>query len=173
MVGAWNIEHMVEDDLAEVMDIEFSSFPDPWAPVAYAMELRHNGHAVYLVARDAEGRLGGYIGWWELPEAVSITQVAVAPSARRSGLGSELVNRACRAAVAAGKSSVQLVVRSSNAGAIAFYRAIGFKEVGETRSYYANPDEDGVIMAVSVLDGPVDVQAIAGRGREDDRRENQ
>ena len=42
-------------------------------------------------------------------------------------------------------SKVTLEVRESNATAQAFYKGLGFTELGRVRAYY--PDEDAVVMS--------------------------
>ena len=139
---------MTEDDLGEVMHIETRSFPDPWTPLAYAMELRHNHDAHYEVVRDTTGVIVGYIGWWNLPFASFITHVAVHPDLRRSGVGRMLVNRAMLQAIEAGVPCVRLLVRESNEAAYAFYAKLGCVETGREKDYYSNPTEDGIAMEV-------------------------
>jgi ribosomal-protein-alanine N-acetyltransferase len=39
-----------------------------------------------------------------------------------------------------------LEVRRSNAGAIALYRAIGYRQVGVRPKYYAEENEDAIVM---------------------------
>lgn len=45
---------------------------------------------------------------------------------------------------------LRLTVRESNAGAIAFYKALGFRNIGTLESYYANPLENGLEMAMEL-----------------------
>ena len=144
--GRWTFAPMTENDLGEVMLIELSAFPDPWTPLAYVTELRHNPSAHYVVARDENGALSGYVGWWCAPDSASIAHIAVGASARRRGLGRALLEHACNAAARAGKTSMLLQVRRKNDGARAFYRALGFQQISVSKNYYTNPDDDGIIM---------------------------
>lgn len=144
--GAWALDPMRESDLGEVMRIELASFPDPWTPLAYATEIRHNPQARYMVARDGEGTVRGYIGWWNAPDAAIISHIAVDASARKSGIGRMLVEHACRKAAEEGKTAMVLQVREKNNGARAFYEKLGFRNVDISKSYYTNPDDNGVIM---------------------------
>lgn len=148
------VERMTEADLGEVMAIEMRSFPNPWAPLAYAMELRHNGDATYVVARDEQGAVRGYIGWWVVNGQGLITHVAVDPDARRKGVGSLLVRRALDAAVAAGAHEMRLQLRAPNEQARALYRSVGFEEAGLIPDYYDNPPDDAVVMILPLENGP-------------------
>jgi len=42
---------------------------------------------------------------------------------------------------------MQLQVRAANATARAFYAANGFSQMAVTHAYYANPDDDAIILA--------------------------
>lgn len=146
LVPPWRLSPMKEDDLAEVMSIEIASFPSPWAPVAYAMELRHNPAAHYCVARDEAGCVRGYIGWWVTGDEAAIMRVATDPEMRRCGLGKVLVEHACASAAKQGARAMLLNVRAGNEGARAFYRDRGFIDCGLEPDYFDSPTEDAVSM---------------------------
>lgn len=144
--GSLRIRPMEESDLGPVMSIEVDSFPAPWTPVAFAMDLRHNPAARYEVAVDERGRLVGYVGWWLAGGGATIMRIASDGKLRRSGIGGALLERACSEAKLAGASVMQLEVRSSNEAARAFYGRLGFKEAGVIPDYYSRPDEDAVVL---------------------------
>lgn len=141
-----HIEQMAERDLGAVMRIEVNAFPDPWTPVAYAMELRHNPEARYRVLREADGRLVAYLGWWKTGQSAVLMHIATDPARRKKGLGRLLLEQACTEAAQEGCISMQLNVRAGNAPARAFYRALGFVETGLSTGYYTAPDDDAVFM---------------------------
>jgi ribosomal-protein-alanine N-acetyltransferase len=70
-----------------------------------------------------------------------ILNLAVAPQRRRLGIGGALVRAACEL-----PADLFLEVRSSNRGAIAFYRRCGFQEAGCRKGYYRDPPEDAIVM---------------------------
>lgn len=144
--GGLVAEPMTEGHLGQVMAIETRSFPDPWAPLAYVTELRHNPDSFYEVVTNKEGNVLGYIGVWVRGEESFITHVAVAKDARRQGVGNALLSWACEASAAQGARCMRLTVRESNEGAIAFYEAEGFSSIGSIPAYYSNPVEDGLEM---------------------------
>lgn len=76
---------------------------------------------------------------WELENIV------VQPSARRKGLGATLLAELLAAAREAKSESVFLEVRESNVVARAFYKKLGFAEIGRRRGYYFNPYEDAIL----------------------------
>ncbi|HEX5234869.1 MAG TPA: ribosomal protein S18-alanine N-acetyltransferase [Silvibacterium sp.] len=77
-----------------------------------------------------------------------LDSIAVAPFARRSGLGSDLLAAVIEWARVAGASRLQLEVRSGNHAAIAFYQRAGFTRDGLRHAYYRNPNEDALLMSL-------------------------
>lgn len=147
------IEPMCEADLGQVMSIELDSFPDPWAPIAYAMEIRHNPRGFYSVARSASGSVIGYVGWWVTEQkAATIMHIAVEKQHRGSGVGTSLLEFACNHATACKCKVMQLQVRSKNTSARSFYRGYGFDEIGVNRDYYTSPEDDAVFMQKSLTE---------------------
>ncbi len=148
----FTLSPMEEDDLGQVMAIEVNAFSNPWTPLAYAMELRHNPAAHYIVARGEDGRIAGYAGWWEVPETglATIMHIAVGESARRKGLGTLLLEHACAQAAEHGCAAMQLQVRSKNTPARGLYARAGFKETGTAAGYYSSPADDAVQMLRSL-----------------------
>lgn len=146
--GEFTIEPMTEQLLGQVMAIEVNAFPDPWTPVAYAMELRHNPNAHYVVALDKNNSVAGYVGWWTTDQGMAtIMHIAVDGKRRKQGIGSILIDYACEHAAKYGNCALmQLQVRSSNASARSFYKRNGFTEEGVSENYYTAPDDDAVIM---------------------------
>lgn len=143
------IDNAREDDLGSIMVIETRSFADPWSPLAYALELRSNPDAAYGVLRE-DGRVIGYVGVWLRDSSAFITQVAVHPDCRRRGAGRALVESAALKAREAGARDLRLTVRQDDERAVAFYRSLGFQEVGRAPGYYGYPPQDGIVMGRSL-----------------------
>ncbi len=102
-----------------------------------------------LVA-ERDGRIVGYVRIGHPTKLASnahvieIKGIAVAPSARRSGVATGLLEKACEAAVARGATRMTLHVLGSNPAAQALYERCGFTV-------------EGVLRGQFVLDGhPVD-----------------
>ena len=79
--------------------------------------------------------------------------MATAPEARRQGVGRSLLalaaehgrRRACRL--------VTLEVRRSNQAALALYGALGYRQVGVRPRYYAEENEDAIVMTLELDPG--------------------
>lgn len=83
----------------------------------------------------------GFLAWREVaPGEYEILNLAVAPAARRRGVGRRLLEAVLR------PGRWYLEVRESNHGARAFYRQAGFTQAGERVRYYRNPDEKAIVL---------------------------
>lgn len=76
---------------------------------------------------------------WELENIVVI------PTARRGGLGTELLNALVAKARSTNSEALFLEVRESNLAARVLYEKAGFALTGHRKSYYTNPPEDAAL----------------------------
>ncbi len=143
--GEVEIAEMRYEDVDQVVEIERRSFPTPWSRQAFLSELRDNAYALYLVAR-LDGRVIGYAGMWVLLDEAHITNIAVHPDYRQRGIASRLLRELERRAVRRGARRMTLEVRPSNAIALRLYAKHGFRTCGRRPRYYADTDEDAIIM---------------------------
>ena len=102
-----------------------------------------------VVAREADGAVLGFVVYWLFPYEAHIADIAVAPAARRGGIGKALVAEAIRGAREAKSEAMILDVRTANEPAIALYRAAAFADLGVRPRYYANGD-DALVMKLSL-----------------------
>jgi ribosomal-protein-alanine N-acetyltransferase len=117
------------DDLATVAALHKASFARAWTEDALRDLLKIAGtHAFSTPDGFVMVRVAG--------DEAEILTVAVAPVARRGGIGSALLHKAARHAQDLGARTMFLEVDASNAAAMALYRRSGFCEVGQRRSYY-------------------------------------
>lgn len=140
------------DDLDAIMRLETSTFTsDAWSRGSMRAELGSR-HGYYLVV-DGEGQhpdaaIAGYAGL--LAPAGSgqadIQTIAVAPDARRHGLGRALVVALLDEARARGAAEVFLEVRADNPNAQALYSSLGFEQIAVRPQYYQPDGVDAHIM---------------------------
>ncbi len=76
------------------------------------------------------------------PDELEILNLAVAPNARRQGVGRVLVAEALRDI----RGRCFLEVRESNTAAIALYRSVGFGELAVRPEYYDDPVEAAIVL---------------------------
>ena len=135
---------MLPTDAAAVEKVERACFSMPWSRESFWEEASQEA-AYYLLAIE-DGHVVGYVGVWLLGEEGHITNVAVAPEARRRGVGAALLLALMRLAAERGARSMTLEVRPSNEAALALYRKFGFRSVGRRPHYYTDNDEDAEIL---------------------------
>ncbi|HEU5250863.1 MAG TPA: GNAT family N-acetyltransferase [Thermoanaerobaculia bacterium] len=90
----------------------------------------------------------GYSGGHDLAHVVTLD---VLPTARRRGIGRGLLEALLKRLASAGARRPILEVDVRNAGAIAFYRRLGFRETGRIESYYG-PGLDAYEMVREIPD---------------------
>jgi [ribosomal protein S18]-alanine N-acetyltransferase len=94
---------------------------------------------------DAGSGIEGFLIANHLGSEWELENIVVAPTARRKGLGKQLLNSLLAAARDKNSNSVFLEVRESNSGARTLYEKAGFKQTGRRKSYYTSPLEDAIL----------------------------
>jgi ribosomal-protein-alanine N-acetyltransferase len=97
-------------------------------------------------AAELDGRVAGILIGRVAADEFEILNLAVGKACRRRGIATQLVRSALEHVRAAGARRTYLEVRASNAGGIAFYARMGFRECGRRRNYYRDPVEDAVLL---------------------------
>jgi ribosomal-protein-alanine N-acetyltransferase len=77
---------------------------------------------------------------------VELQSLAVDPGARRTGIGSALMECLLDWARERGYRALHLEVRAGNLPAIALYRRFGFVQTGRRRAYYQDNGEDALLL---------------------------
>jgi ribosomal-protein-alanine N-acetyltransferase len=141
-------------DLDPIMAIETSTFDaDAWSTHSMRGELVSK-HTTYLAATasDRPDELAGYAGM--LAPAGSgnadIQTIAVAPFARRNGLGRMLMLALIAEARLRGAAFVFLEVRADNPNARALYDDLGFEQIAVRTQYYQPDGVDAQIMRLAL-----------------------
>jgi len=118
--------------------------PRPWSEAEFAGLLGQAGvFAATLPGGFALGRA--------LAGEAELLTIAVAPEARRAGLGLRLMAEFAAAARARDAETAFLEVAAGNEAARALYARAGFTEAGRRRGYYHHPDgrrEDALILTL-------------------------
>ncbi|HEY1531636.1 MAG TPA: ribosomal protein S18-alanine N-acetyltransferase [Galbitalea sp.] len=142
------------DDLDAIMALETPTFTtDAWSAESMRSELA-SGNTYYLVAFD-EASPNDLVGYGGLLAARGsgdgdIQTLAVAPEARRNGLGRTLVTALLSEARARGAKEVFLEVRADNPNARALYDSLGFEQIAVRAKYYQPDGVDAEIMRVTL-----------------------
>lgn len=171
-----DVERMLLEDIAAVMEIEKTAFPRPWPEKAYRYELAENPNAYFIVARMQGAppqqpsrlqwlaqllkpaapavsaparRVVGFAGMWMYVDEAHIATIATHTTWRGRGIGERILISLMREAQHRNAALVTLEVRISNTVAQRLYLKYGFEEVGRRKGYYHDNLEDALLMTVT------------------------
>jgi ribosomal-protein-alanine N-acetyltransferase len=138
------IREFADNDIDGVQRL-LSGVPEAarWSAADLFLALRNN---LSLRVAEERGAICGVIIFRMMADEAEILNLAVAPSLRRRGIGSLLLEEAIRASKAARACKIFLEVRESNEPARIFYARRKFVEAGRRREYYRKPSEDALIL---------------------------
>ena len=145
------IRRLAYADLPRVIAVERRAFPTPWSLAMFVLELsKPSGICLAAWRRQADGRpvadhLSGYLICSRYDTVWHVMNVSVDPSERRRGLATALLDSLIER-IDDPDAQFTLEVRVSNAPAISLYEGFGFMAAGVRRRYYADNQEDALIM---------------------------
>lgn len=145
-IRAPGLRPMVESDLTGILELDSRCQGSPWTKGHFLDEMGREDNGFCRVIEGEDGFLAGYICAWTAADEVSIGTVGVDPAARRRGWGRTLVDAAHRWARDRGATVAHLEVRRGNQAALALYGALGYRQVGVRRAYYADNGEDALLL---------------------------
>lgn len=135
---------MTPEDVPYISRLEEETFSMPWSPESFIQMITKEDTRYYVAEED--GHLLGGCGLWMVAGEGNITNVAVAPKARRRGVGTGLLNYLMMEGDREGVTAYTLEVRVSNEAAIRMYEKLGFSSEGIRPNFYEKPTEDAMIM---------------------------
>jgi [ribosomal protein S18]-alanine N-acetyltransferase len=142
-----------------VLETELHAYPKPWSAGVFLSEIDQvrSGSRYYLTARQRPGTdrhrrparsksgIVGHAGLWFTADEAHITNIAVHPDARRTGVATSLMLALAEEAIRRNCAGWTLEVRVSSTGAQDLYSKFGFVAAGVRQRYYENV-EDAVVM---------------------------
>ncbi|ABF41363.1 [SSU ribosomal protein S18P]-alanine acetyltransferase [Candidatus Koribacter versatilis Ellin345] len=145
-MSEFSIRQSVPFDLPAILQIERANESAAhWSEDAYQrLWTDLDAHRVAFIA-ERGGEVLGFIVGHQVADEWELENVAVALSAKRQGIGRDLVQRLVSIAEAAVGTRIFLEVRASNLPAQHLYEVLGFEQVGSRRNYYSNPQEDALL----------------------------
>ncbi len=141
-------------DLKALIAIERRIFPSPWSIGLYMSEIAQPATRAYYVAYVGT-ELVGYAGMMVVVGEAHVTNIGVAPEWQRHGVGRRLLLELAREARARAAQHLTLEVRVSNIGAQTLYHEFGFVPAGIRKNYYAEVNEDAIVMWAHDIDTDV------------------
>lgn len=146
--------------LRGVLRIESQVYPRPWSASLFLSELGLRGSRAYVVAR-AGREVVGYAGLMFAVDEAHVTTIAVEPRWQRQRVATRLLLALAHEAVERGATGLTLEVRKSNRGAQELYRRFGFEIAGVRKGYYAESNEDALVMWAHRVDEPEYAELLA------------
>jgi len=138
-------------DLAALLEIEESQFPEPWSRRMIREEIENHATRRYTVM-EQDGRVVGVLGLMFIEDDAHINTIATAPDLERRGIGRTLLDDGLAAAIERGSTRMTLEVAVGNDAARAFYTHYGFAPLGIRKQYYQKTGEDALVL-VKYLSG--------------------
>lgn len=136
----------VEADLTAVVEIERSSFADPWTEESFARLLGGHPAIFHVIEYPPDFSVAGYVIAFTVGEDAELLNVAVGSKYRGRGLAGQMLDAVLIEMSSRGVRNAFLEVRESNSAARALYGSRGFTEIGRRRNYYRRPVEDALVM---------------------------
>ena len=126
------------DDVAQVMILDKMAFEPFWQLNEGIISRRVYECPCFLVA-ELEGFLVGYLLAEQRDQRAYISRLAVAPAARRRGIGTCLIREALGPMRGQGLVQALVNTQQSNLRARRLYEKLGFQLTGETETFWAKP----------------------------------
>jgi len=146
----FTIEAMRAADLDAVMEIERLSFRSPWSRQVFLEELSRDWAHVDIVREQGTRRVVAFANYWLVADELHILNVASHPQHRHVGHATRLLAHMVETAHSVPCRCVTLEVRRSNAIAQRLYRRFAFRAVGVRPNYYAEDQEDAIVMLLEL-----------------------
>ena len=140
------LKELVIDDIKYFMEIE-DKFPNDYNKESIISEYQNNPFmkiVVYLI----EGKIVGFINYYEIYDRIEIANFNVLPYFQNQGIGTKLINYVIDKYKEKCKN-ITLEVRKDNENAIHLYKKVGFIEKVIRKNYYN--DVDGILMEKELM----------------------
>jgi len=151
-----------EADLNQVMQIERSSFADPWTEESFRRLLGGHPAIFEVIELPPDFRVAGYVIAFAVGEDAELLNVAVESKFRGKGLAGQMLDAVLIELGGCGVRTAFLEVRESNSAARALYGSRGFTEIDRRRNYYRRPVEDALVMRRTLEVAEGDIEKSAG-----------
>ena len=167
-----SLRHMELDDVPQVVAIDRVSFSAPWSARSYAYEVSESSYSYMLVlaqtvetpvegwrrwlnllngeGNQAEQRILGYGGLWNIMDEAHISTIASHPDERGKGYGELLLAAMVKRSITLQAGYVVLEVRVSNRIAQNLYRKYEFEVESVKKNYYRDDREDAYDMRLDL-----------------------
>lgn len=119
-----------------------------WSAGSFRSEAEKENGVVLYAEDEQSGRIAALLSGYHAVGEGDITSVAAAFEYRRMGLATRLIERFAEL-LPEDAENIFLEVRESNTAAAALYEKCGFTRLSLRKNFYADPDENAVVMVRS------------------------
>jgi ribosomal-protein-alanine N-acetyltransferase len=137
-------------DLDEVLEIERHVFRSAWSRELLIEELEREWARIDVVRDRGVGPVLAFVNYWIVRDEIHILNIATSPPERRKGHAAQLLQHVVKLARQETCREITLEVRRSNEAAQGLYARFGFRPVGVRPRYYADNDEDAIVMLLAI-----------------------
>lgn len=145
----FEIRAMEEDDLDRILSIEEKSFAAPWSRRLFVETLTFSLSRNYVL-ESLSKKILGYANFYVVQHEAHMLNIAIDPDCRKQGLATSLLEHAIRELNDQGVREFFLEVREGNGSAINLYLKFGFEFIGRRKKYYAETNEDALVMCLQL-----------------------
>lgn len=139
------IRWMQRTDLLRVLDIERQNFPHGWRwSENDFLDCLRQRNCIGMVADDRLGVVG-FLVYELVADRLEVLNFAVDPAAQRRRVGTRMLDRLVDKLHQHNRHTIRLLVRETNAGAVRFFAANGFR-AELVRTPYEDCEDDGYRM---------------------------
>ncbi len=157
------LREITKADIATIVEIEQELFSDPWSPDIFYEELEQVGaffkqikgeniNCKHNYLLEYCGEIVGFFLGWAIYDEYSIMNIGVRKKYQKLGFASYLMHSLIEKSIELECFTIYLEVRISNLPAIKLYEKFNFERIGLRKKYYQNPEEDGIVMKLDLVD---------------------
>jgi ribosomal-protein-alanine N-acetyltransferase len=139
-----HIRWMIRRDMTEVLQAERQSFEYAWTEEDFLQCLRQR-NCIGMVA-EHDDRIVGFMIYELHKNRLHLLNFAVAEEYRRTGIGTQMVEKLMGKMASHRRNKITLAVRERNLGAQLFFRELDFRASRVMRNYYEDSGEDAFLM---------------------------
>ena len=118
------------------IDLDEKSLKGIWTKAQWERELTDSKRICIGVIDLETKKLIGLCSAWLVIDELQLTAIAVDPTHQRKGLGKFLISKLIKRSHSLRTNHIHLEVKDTNKQAIAFYKSLGFKIVGNRFNFY-------------------------------------
>ena len=122
--------------LNNCVDLDQKSLNGLWTKSQWEKELTDTKRICLGILELGTKELLGLCSAWVVIDELQITFIAVHPIHQRKGLGKLLLNDLIKRSKSFQTNHIYLEVKKDNEPAIAFYKSMGFKTIGNRSNFY-------------------------------------